>query len=150
MGDTNDGTMLRDENAEVVAGLVDVTSEETTWLFSYDRKKEVYQELLWMFWASSAIDFSPGNGSFILACIRMRVRVVAVFKTQEHFQLIEKHLMSSLKAFMDDPSDERIHVVNESEAAQSGEIADPEKKKEKKTAKSKKDSTSSSSSSESV
>ena len=58
----------------------DANLEDMTWLFTFDKHPSVYQELLWMLFASTVVDFSPGNGSLALQCIRLKIPIVLIVK----------------------------------------------------------------------
>ena len=99
--------MIQDGTPETCRA--DGNLDDITWLFTFDKHPSVYQELLWMLFASRVVDFSPGNGPLALQCIRLKIPIVLIVKNAEHKNIIQDHLARQLSAFMCDPMDERFY-----------------------------------------
>ena len=101
------GDVIQDQHPTRPPADVDMQSQ--TWLFTFDKHSVVYQELLWMLYACRVLDFTPGNGSLALQCIRFRIPVVLIVKNALHQEVIKRSLVEQLSACMHDPMDVRFY-----------------------------------------
>jgi hypothetical protein len=101
------GDVIQDQHPTKPPADVDMQSQ--TWLFTFDKHPVVYQELWWMLYACRVLDFTPGNGSLALQCIRFRIPVVLIVKNALHRDMIKASLVERLLAHMGDPMDVRFY-----------------------------------------
>ena len=99
--------VIQDQHPTRPRAYIDLQSQ--TWLFTFDKHPVVYQELLWMLYACRVLDFTPGNGSLALQCIRFRIPIVLIVKTALHQEAIKRSLVEQLLACMRDPMDVRFY-----------------------------------------
>ena len=107
----NAGDRIEDETPDKL--LEDANLNGSTWLFTYDKHPCVYQEWLWMLFVSTVVDFSPGNGSLALQCIRFRIPVILIARNALHQKIIQDNLVRQLSACVCDPMDERFYDAAE-------------------------------------
>jgi hypothetical protein len=118
--------------------VADADQSSLTWLFTFDKHPTVYQEMLWMLSASRVVDFTPGNGSLALQCIRFRIPVVLIVKNALHQDMIKAGLVERLLAHMGDPMDVRFYDAAYAPSTpctkiKSGEAEQPSERKAKRS-----------------
>jgi hypothetical protein len=101
--------MIQDGSPETCRA--DGNLDDITWLFTFDKHPSVCQDLLWMLFASRVVDFSPGNGSLALHCIRLKIPIVLIVKHEKHKKIIQEHRVRQLSACVCDPMEERFYDV---------------------------------------
>ena len=98
--------MVADKAAEIVQA--ETSPDVETVLFSYDRCEALYLEFLHISWAKAVVDFTPGNGTFALACIKARIPILVIARNAHHKAVLLTHFKATLTDRIADSADARF------------------------------------------
>ena len=90
----------------------DVSDEENSPVFHFERHVALFKEIYHMLWIGSVIDMTPAMGSAAFASMSLKLPYTAVLKNAAHQRMFLECLESKVLKAMSDTSDTRFYTTN--------------------------------------